>query len=274
MLNQVRSPSPKRAPTTFVDPFSYEELVQPVQPVVLTKHQRKKKPRRHRTVEKLVPPTFVDPYEEPVEPVHHRYPSTPKAKRSYPHKNPQYQWKNNESFYNLTKDLIPDLKEVAKPPHWNVRDFSAWQTMFSPRSGAGLDTVTTTRRPSRVDEVSPLRINRVTFGNLLMREPHQPRFSRLIRHDADRRSDISSLSKRHGKLHYNERMPRDSFSRGPGSAWPSFDISFEDWLAESGVSPSRLSFREASDQHWYNTRPRHHESYFYRRRRRRRRRRR
>ena len=140
----------------------------------------------------------------------------------------------------------------------------------------------------------------VTFDNILKRNPNkQMKFSRLINHDIDRRwqrmsdadyfygHDISSrpyhnnyhMSRRRGRsgwddhAHYsssNYYHPPDSISRESSYGhMPSFEVSFEDWLTEAGVTPSRYSFRSDRDVQWHH-RP---EGYLYRKKRRKRRKR-
>ena len=120
-----------------------------------TRRPRPKRPSRPPPVEKLIQSTstYVEPYSnqelhKPVDPVKHNVVT---SKRSYPtpssdlgglKRKPYYQWKQqNPSFYNLTKDLIPDLKDVSKPLNWNVRDFSGWHKMFEERPGVIMDEV-------------------------------------------------------------------------------------------------------------------------------------
>ena len=66
-------------------------------------------------------------------------------------------------------------------------------------------------------------------------------------------------------------LPPDSLSRESnyGRHLPSFEVSFEDWLSEAGVSPSRNSFRSRGGPVQWHHRP---EGYLYRRKKRRRRR--
>ena len=129
-------------------------------------------------------------------------------------------------------------------------------------------------------KISPLRAPDVTFDKLLKRQPkHLKKFSRLIQHDIDRRDEVgrghqfvNTLSKRRGHYYSNERlrdtyqrklrepqpvsyyrrMPRDIYTRHAlhdhehDVSLPSFDISFEDWMAGAGVAASRHSFRHAA----------------------------
>ena len=101
--------------------------------------------------------------------------------------------RNDPTFYNLTKDLIPDLHTMAKPFNWNVRDFSGWEKMFAPRFGEA--EVKSPKSPS--DDFHGFSARKrpekfragdqphtVTFDKILMRDPKkQMKFSRLINHD-------------------------------------------------------------------------------------------
>ncbi len=230
---------------------------------------------------------------EPVYPLQSARGPKRKRKWAHPKRRPKtYFYEQAGNFYNLTKELIPDLHGVVKPHQWNVRDFSGWEKMFAPRMGPTAEKAT---EPPSVREVRPRQQSRpekfrqdaaVTFDKLLKRSPRrqQMKFSRLIRHDnyklRSRHDDegdvyrlVDALSKRNGYyLPTEPRTPRDNFSRETFAAapppLPTFDVSFEDWLSDSGVTTSsrRHSFLERGDvsNAWYI----HHqpEGYFYRRR--------
>ena len=88
------------------------------------------------------------------------------------------------------------------------------------------------------------------------------------------------LSKRRGRSYDSDHAyyssssyyPQDSLSKESHyghQVMPSFEVSFEDWLTEAGVAPSRYSFHSGGPVQWHH-RP---EGYLYRKKRRRRRRR-
>lgn len=224
-----RPPPPTRP--SIVPPFSSEELLEPIdqrkRPTRPPPMKKKRRPRRRRPANILVDNSL--------------------SPRGYNYE------KKPDDFYKLTKDLIPDLQDVAKPLNWNVRDFSQWEKLLSspplPRAP----------KERKVE-------GDVTFDKLLQRDPRKlrPKFSRLIGHDAYRRrsyddfydNDAYKLSKRIGRL-IDTSSHETAFH-----PLPTFDISFEDWLSESGVMPGR---RTSYDGGFFHHRP---ESYFYRRRRR------
>ena len=169
-------------------------------------------------------------------------------------------------YYNLTGDLIPDLREVSKPSNWNVRDFTPWEEIFFPRLGV----MPITPEFDQDDQARPEKHRKaVTFDKLLKTNPNQQRlskFSRLIRHD-NRRSrsddDYYQVEPREPReepwtqySHYT-RVPRDdsSFFREDDyyhHPLPSFDISFDEWLAEAGVVTSSSSSKL---RHFRNQKP-------------------
>ena len=165
------------------------------------------------------------------------------------------------SYYNLTGDLIPDLREVSKPSDWNVRDFTPWQEIFFPRLGVMPITpeLTTEARPEKH------RKPEVTFDKLLKTNPNRGlnKFSRLIRHDrafAQRRSrsdDYPVEEEPWTQYSHYTRVPRDDsfFKTEPENYYhplPSFDISFDEWLAEAGVSSSKLRHFRNQKPFWNN----------------------
>ena len=167
-------------------------------------------------------------------------------------------------YYNLTGDLIPDLREVSKPSNWNVRDFTPWEEIFFPRLGV----MPITPEFDQDYQARPEKHRKaVTFDKLLKTNPNK--FSRLIRHD-NRRSrsrsddDYYQVEPREQSReepwtqysHYT-RVPRDdssSFVREDDyyHPLPSFDISFDEWLAEAGVVTSSSSSKL---RHFRNQKP-------------------
>ena len=158
------------------------------------------------------------------------------------------------SYYNLTEDLIPDLRGVSQPSDWNVRDFTQWENVFFPRLGVMPARIT----PELDEPAKPEKQRKaVTFDKLLKTSPNHReinKFSRLIRHDknfAHRSDDDYYYDDEYREepwpqySHYT-RMPRDSFFRDDereNYPLPSFDISFDEWLAEAGVTSSFSNFR-------------------------------
>ncbi len=180
------------------------------------------------------------------------------------------------SFYNFNGDLISDLDSVVKPTGWNVRDFSHWEKMFVPRRGqieaAAPPPLPRRRMPKSRPRPPPP--TPVTFDRLLeVKKDDRLAFDRLIsqvdrfdhgdiyellptlesRRGYHREDDRSSVQQ-NSITQPQPRQPRDfiearitteasSFGtsgeeEGP---LPTFDVSFEDWLAESGVSTTPSS---------------------------------
>ena len=179
-----------------------------------------------------------------------------------------------KSYYNLSsEDLIPDLRGVSKPSNWNVRDFTQWENIFYPRLGVIPSTKITPEldpaRPRRPQGSRPEKQRKVTFDTLLKTNPRQiSKFSRLIQPDKrDRRRRIDDYDYFNGPQDDYEvveadehdepwtqystytRMPRDSFYREESalSPMPRFQITFDEWLAEAGVT---------SSPHWHRRRRR------------------
>ena len=157
-----------------------------------------------------------------------------------------------KSHYNLSSgDLIPDLRGVSKPSNWNVRDFTQWENIFYPRLGVIPSTqITPELNPSQ--RPRPEKQRKVTFDTLLKTNPREvSKFSRLIQHERrNRRRRIDDHFYDHEHIVVDEepwtqyssyrRMPRDNFYREDSalSPMPRFQISFDEWLAEAGVTSS------------------------------------
>jgi hypothetical protein len=105
--------------------------------------------------------------------------------------------------------------------------------------------------------------SKMTFDKILKTTDPVKRmaFSRLIRHhgkidrfDTLRSSEyddvyqlMNTLEKRRGKVHSSYDR-KDSHSNSQEESLPTFDISFEDWLSESGVSTTPMSFEAYSSR--------------------------